>query len=316
MKKIIQIAGLLRWQNLLMVSLTMVLVRYSILLSILYESNQRFLSVLPDFIILIISTLLITAAGYVINDYYDVRIDRINKPDRVTVYNLISPNNAIKIHILLNFLATMLGFYLAWRIRSISFGFIFPFIAVLLWGYSAKYKKVPFWGNFIVAVLSASVVLLCWLYEFFWLRLHPGFFGEIVDKFQNITWIVTGYAVFAFLLTFIREIIKDMEDVEGDKKYDCKTIPVVLGIKKTRILVASTVAATMILLGYVQLILFRLDLTMALVYFTVALQVPALYLLYNLFRVNEKSGLHALSFLCKVIMFAGILSMEILIIST
>jgi 4-hydroxybenzoate polyprenyltransferase len=311
---IIQVGGFIRWPNLVMIVLTMFLVRYSVIL-LVFNNNQFMLSPMPDFILLVIATLLVTVGGYIINDYFDVPIDRVNRPDKVMIYRLISPRWAIKLHILLNGIAVILGFYLGWRIKSMSFGFIFPFVAGLLWSYSAKYKRILFWGNFIVAILSSFLVLIVWLFEFFWLHLSPGYFASIIPMFNTLTSIITGYAVFAFLMTFIREVVKDMEDSEGDKKFDCRTIPVVLGWPKTRLLLTGIVAVMMILLAYVQVILFRIELMMAFYYFLFAVQIPAIYLSIQLYRARVKSDYQAISLLCKLVMVAGILSMEILLIS-
>jgi 4-hydroxybenzoate polyprenyltransferase len=300
--------------NLVMVILTMLLVRYSVILEFSYNGDAGMLSPLPDFIILLITTLLITAGGYVINDYFDVRIDQVNRPDKVTMYSLISHHQAIKIHLVLNAIAVLSGFFLAWRVSSWSFGFIFPFIASLLWIYSARYKKVLFWGNFIVAALSSFVVILVWLYEFFWLHLNPSFFASLVPVLSRLTTWVLGYALFALLVTMAREIIKDMEDIEGDRKYDCRTIPVVIGIPMTRLLIGILVALTMGLLAFAQTILLRMELRMMFWYLLIAVQIPSAYLLYLLFRSGNKSDYHSLSLLCKIIMVAGILSMQIMII--
>jgi 4-hydroxybenzoate polyprenyltransferase len=260
-------------------------------------------------------TLLLAIGGYVINDYFDVKIDSVNRPDKMVVNKNITPRNAIKIHIILNVIAILLGFYLAFRIRSFSFGFIFPFISGLLWIYSAKYKRVLFWGNFIVSILSAFVILVLWLYEFFYLHLHPEVFAVVLPHMGWVSRIILGYALFAFLTTMIREVIKDMEDYEGDKKYECKTIPVVSGIRVARYIVVVMIAGTMILLGWAQLILYRLDMRMAFWYFTFAVQIPTSYLLVKILTAKEQQDFHFLSSISKLIMVAGILSMEILLIS-
>ncbi|MEI6433883.1 MAG: geranylgeranylglycerol-phosphate geranylgeranyltransferase [Bacteroidota bacterium] len=306
---------LIRLPNVIIIILTQLLLRYCIIQPFVYADEPAMLSPLPDFLILMIVTLFLAIGGYVINDYFDVKIDSVNRPEKMVVNKFITPRNAIKVHLLLNGIAVLLGFFIAYRIRAISFGFIFPFISGLLWIYSAKYKRILFWGNFIVSVLSAFVILVVWLFEFFWLHIQPEIFASVLPNMGWVSKIVAGYALFAFLTSMIREIIKDMEDYEGDKKFDCQTIPVVYGIRFSRFIVAVLLIGTMILLGWAQFILYRLEMMMALWYFSFAVQIPAFYMLFKLFRASEKQDFHLLSSLCKVIMVSGILSMEVLLIS-
>ncbi|MEI7663560.1 MAG: geranylgeranylglycerol-phosphate geranylgeranyltransferase [Bacteroidota bacterium] len=306
---------LIRLPNVLIIILTQFLLRYCIIIPLLYGGQEGSPARLADFIVLVLVTVLVAIGGYVINDYFDVKIDSINRPDKLVVDKLISARGAIKLHILLNTLAIILGFYLAWRVRSVSFGFIFPFISGLLWIYSAKYKRMLFWGNFIVSALSAFVILMVWLFEFFWLRLHAMAFAEEIPAIQRVTYIFLGYALFAFLVSMVREIIKDMEDTEGDITYGCKTLPLVAGMKNTRYVAGAILMATILLLGYAQLILFRLDMMMVAWYFLVTVQAGAVYLLVKLFKAHTRQDFHYLSNLCKLIMVAGILSLEVILIS-
>ena len=311
----VQAGRLIRWPNLLMVLFTMVLVRYAVILPLITDGNSSYLSPLVDFLLLVLATLLITAGGYVINDYFDVKIDRVNRPDSLTIYRWITPQRAIKINLILNAIAILIGFYLAWRIRTYSFAFIFPLVTGLLWAYSARYKKALFWGNLLVSALSAFVIMLVWLFEFFWLHRNPMIFANAIPDFNHVTWILLGYSLFALLVTMIREIIKDAEDIEGDLKFDCRTIPIVLGLRTTGIVLAVLTVIAMLLLGYVMVILLRLDMMMLFVYFAVSVQVPSIYLLFRIFRAGGKEDYNQLSALTKLIMVAGILSMEILFIS-
>jgi 4-hydroxybenzoate polyprenyltransferase len=306
---------LMRLPNVLIIILTQLLLRYCVIEPNLYSESREAISPITDFLILILVTVLIAVGGYVINDYFDVKIDRINRPERMVINKLISGHTAIKLHIILNGIAMVLGFYLAWRIKAISFGLVFPFISGILWIYSAKYKRMLFWGNFIVAVLSAFVILIVWLFEFFWLRLNAFQFIEVLPDIRWVTRIFIGYAMFAFLVSMVREIIKDMEDTEGDKSVGCKTLPIVVGIKYTRLIVGAILLATIILLGYAQMILFRLGMLVVFWYFMVTVQTGAVYLLVKIFRTGNKQEYHYLSSLCKLIMLAGILSMEVIFIS-
>ncbi len=306
------ISRLIRLGNLMMVLFTMILTRYALILPIGYSGNLEMPAPLADFALLAISTLLITAGGYIINDYFDVRIDRINRPEKMTIYRFVTPQRAIKVHMILNGLAIAIGFYLAWKIKSVSFGFIFPFVSGLLWFYSAKYKRIFFLGNLIVAFLSAFVIMIVWLFEYFHLRLQPDFFSETVPRMNIVTRIILAYALFAFLVTIIREIIKDMEDVEGDRKFDCQTIPIVLGMAVGRYILVAVALSTMILLAYGQWILWRMGMPITVIYFLLTIQIPSIYMIICILKANKQKHFRFISRICKLIMVAGIFSMIIL----
>ena len=309
------LAQLVRLPNVLIITLTQVLLRYCFILPCLYSEAPDSISPLPDFLLLVFVTVLIAVGGYVINDYFDVKIDRINRPGSMVVNKLISGHTAIKLHILLNGIAILLGFFLAWRIKAISFGFVFPFISGLLWIYSAKYKRMLLWGNIIVSALSSCVIIIVLLCEFFRLRLNPDQFTAVIPDIHWVTQVFLAYSTFAFLVSMVREIIKDMEDAEGDKTAGCKTLPLVAGMENTRIAVAAILFITIIFLGYAMIILYSLGLYLAFGYFIIAVQCTAFYLLVKLFYARKKRDYHYLSRLSKLIMVAGILSMGVIFIS-
>ena len=164
--------------------------------------------------LLSLSTVFIAAGGYIINDYYDVKIDYINKPDRVVIGKSITRRYAILFHIALSFAGIVLGFYLSWRIAGVNMLSVF-----LLWLYSNNLKRLPFVGNLTVAFLTGLAVF-------------------IIDVFYRThNSLVVIYALFAFFMTLVREVIKDMEDLKGDNSFGCKTLPIVWGIRKTKILI-------------------------------------------------------------------------------
>ena len=303
---------LIRLPNMLIIILTQVLLRYCVLVHLSSTHHTDALSPLPDFLLLVLVTILIAAGGYIINDYYDLKMDEINKPERQIVHLHISGKSAVKIHLILTGIATVLGFYLGFRLKSLSFALIFPVLAGMLWFYSFRYKCILVWGNLVVSFLSAAVVGIVWLYEFFWLRLHPDLFLEMIPNLGWITRIVLAYSLFAFLVSLIREIIKDIEDQKGDRAGGCRTIPLVFGVKWTRVIISVLILVTIVLLGYSQVVLYRLHLLFAFGYLMMTVQVPLLYLLVKVFQAKTKSDHHYLSNLSKIIMVAGILSMQLL----
>src|SRR5688572_26324349 len=232
--------------------------------------------------LLSVSTTAIAAGGYIINDYYDVKIDYINKPDRVVIGKNITRRYAILFHIVLSFIGVALGFYLSWRIAAVNMLSVF-----LLWLYSNNLKRLPFIGNFTVAFLTGLSVIVV----------------DIFYRTENS--LVVIYALFAFFMTLIREIIKDMEDLQGDNTFGCKTLPIVWGVRKTKILIyiiLMVFAATVVLLNQ----LYR---ALPFKYHLVFLFLPLLWLLYRLIRADTKKDFTRLSTFCKVILLLGILSM-------
>jgi 4-hydroxybenzoate polyprenyltransferase len=232
--------------------------------------------------ILSVSTILIAAAGYIINDYYDVKIDLINKPDRVVIGKEVNRRFALLFHSLLSLTGVALGFLLNWKIGAINF-----LSAFLLWWYSNDLKRQPFIGNFVVALLTGlAVVLINILFK----SNHP---------------FVIIYAVFAFAITLMREVAKDMEDLKGDNTFGCRTLPIVLGIRKTKVilyclLIMFIIAVTTI--GYYYL-------SLSIYYLLAFLLIPSFVLGGVLARADTKSDFYLLSQMCKIIMLLGIGSM-------
>lgn len=234
--------------------------------------------------ILATSTVLIAAAGYIINDYYDVKIDYINKPGRVVIGKSITRRYAILFHVVLSSAGVLLGLLLSWKIGAVNLVTVF-----LLWLYSNNLKRLPFIGNFVVAFLTGLAILIVDLYY------HTG------------SALIIIYASFAFFMTLVREIIKDMEDLKGDVTFGCKTLPIVLGLRRTKFviyLILFLFSATVVILNYFYQV-------MPLQYYAIFLFVPLLWLLYRLIRADTIRDFARLSAFCKVIMLMGILSMSL-----
>lgn len=232
--------------------------------------------------LLVASTVLIAAAGYVINDYYDVKIDLINKPDRVVIGRNLTRRYAILIHTLLSVTGVAIGLLLGWRIGLVNF-----VAAFLLWLYSNLLKRQPFVGNFTVALLTGMSV-------------------EIVSVFFKVNnhW-VTIYALFAFYITLIREIVKDMEDLRGDHSFGCKTLPIVWGIRRTKVVIYGLIVlftSTVMIINY-------WFVGMPMLYLSVCLFLPMGLFVARLVRADTIRDFYSLSAFCKVIMVLGIVSM-------
>ncbi len=272
--------NLVRFPNLILIVLSQALVQACLLVPGINWGNVM----QPGFGWLTLSTVLIAAAGYIINDYYDIKIDAINKPDKLVVGTVIRRRRAMFAHLILSLAGIAIGFWLYLPIGLINAGAV-----LLLWGYSAELKKLPLIGNVVTALLSASMLLVVAVYA---------------DTLNRIT---IGYAVFAFLISLIREIIKDIEDMKGDASFDCRTLPIVLGIRNTK-LVLYPIIALFIAFVFVVTIHPRTSLWFD-IYMVILVLLPALWLTIKLTRADRKRDFTFLSNLNKVIMFTGILSM-------
>jgi 4-hydroxybenzoate polyprenyltransferase len=309
------IIRLVRLPNLLIVILTQFLVRYSLIGTFLFRGQPETMSGFADFIFLVLATILITAGGYVINDYFDMDIDLVNNTGLNRLGGKIPTRQVLMIYRVINGIGILAGFYLAYRIRSLTFGLIFPFITGLLWFYSLRYKRMFLLGNIVVSFLSAMVILVVWIFEFFHLRLDPMGFSQLYFNMRVIILLCGWYAVFAFLVSLAREIVKDMEDSEGDMLYGCRTLPLVSGFRTAKLVVMMIVVTILFLLGYGIVELYQLNFLITIYYSIVAIVIPFLYLLYKLYRAQEKAEYQGLSTLLKLIMLSGIFSMQILSIN-
>jgi 4-hydroxybenzoate polyprenyltransferase len=236
----------------------------------------------PRLFLLVISTCLIAAGGYVINDYYDIKIDLVNKPERVVIGQGITRRYAMLIHTVLSFIGVLIGTILDWRIGAINFASAF-----LLWWYSNDLKRQPFIGNFVVALLTGAGILM------------------VDSLYHTGNTLVIIYASFAFFMTLIREIIKDMEDLKGDNTFGCRTLPIIWGLRKTKFLIYLIIAIFSVVVVLINFFYVKLPIE----YFAICLFVPLVWLLYQLIRADTKRDFAWLSNFCKMILLLGVLSM-------
>jgi 4-hydroxybenzoate polyprenyltransferase len=235
--------------------------------------------------ILVTSTVLIAAGGYIINDYYDVKIDYVNKPHRVVIGKDIARRQAILFHVVLSVLGIGMGALLGLKIAAIH-----VFSVLLLWWYSNSLKRLTLVGNIAVAFLTGLSIYAI----------------EVLYKTGNLS--IMLYAVFAFFMTLIREIIKDIEDMKGDTTFGCKTLPIVYGIRKTKWILYGLILLFSIVVMVVNMIYDPLPFS----YYILFLYVPLAFVVFKLIRADTTKDFHKLSNLCKIIMLLGILSLAFL----
>lgn len=232
--------------------------------------------------LLTISTLLIAASGYIINDYYDVKIDFINKPDRVVVGKSITRRYALFFHVVLSGAGILIGFYLSLWIAAVN-----VFCVFLLWLYSNTLKRLPLIGNVAVAALTGLSILVV---------------DALYYPHHTLIWI---YSLFAFFMTLVREIVKDIEDLKGDNSFGCKTLPIIWGIRRTKGVIFLILVIFVLLILLVNNAYSRLPIQ----YFALFVFVPVSLLVYWLLRADMKKQFTWLSTFCKLILVLGIISM-------
>lgn len=266
---------MIRALNLLMVGLTQYLTAIFLL-----GGGNSWQEIIKDkgFFLMVSATVIITSAGYLINDYYDIKIDYVNKPDRVQIGRLLKRRWVIAGHTTLNLLGIAIGFYISPVIGIINF-----FAAFFLWLYSNLLKRLPFVGNLVIAMLTGLTLFL------------------VGEYFGEKEYLVFTYAVFAGFITLIREIIKDMEDLKGDERFGCKTLPIIWGIANTKkfiyLIILVFGITVMLMIGSISVLL------------PIALTVTLIFLIFGLAKADTVREYHRLSTFCKVIMLLGVISM-------
>ncbi len=302
---------LIRWKNLVIVFLTQWFIWGCVVYPLdLLLGKEVFLHSF-NFLLLSFSTLLIAAAGYIINDYFDVRIDIINRPEKVIVGNIIKKRWAMFWHSFFNVVGIVLAVYLSFLARKWWLPLLQILCSVLLVIYSVKWKREFVIGNFIVSVLTGLTVLIIAFYEkIIYNFVASGFFIYDYDiLIVNPFWVIVMYAYFAFMLTWMREVVKDMEDIKGDADEKCKTMPLQIGLRKTVFFVRllSILSILPLLVSGVKLLTTTWYILG--VYLIVALVVPLI--LWNRFLAQKTTQEHfaKASRYLKWLMIAGIFSL-------
>ena len=312
-KNIIAYLSLFRIVNLIIIALTQILVRYCIIENF-YSFQETALQLsFNNFLLLLFASVSIAAGGNIINDIYDIDIDRINNRKNV-VKNAVPISIAWILYYAFNITGVIMGFALASKVGSYQLGFIFPVIAGLLYFYTTRYKGMLFWGNLIIAFLSAFVLLVVWLFEYMALRNDTDIYVMVYRGIPVINFYIWGYALFAFLCTILREWVKDLQDIPGDKRYGCNTLPIAIGIKHTKILAIVINILIIVLLAFFQYHLISKGYLFTFIYILIAVQTLLVYCLIQLFRMKTVKDYDLVSRLAKLIMLAGVLSMELLFI--
>lgn len=300
---IIAFFKLIRIENLLIIIITQWCIKYLVFAPI--NDFSKFTPAL--FTISLLSTLLIAAAGYIINDYFDVKTDKINRPETVVIDVVIKRRWAMILHIIFNGISLILGLYLAIKCHSLKL-LMFQLISILLlWFYSTHFKKQLLVGNIVVSLLTATIPLMPMVYEYYLAGGIDSLSSFLIGDFLKIlVIIVLGYSAFAFLTSFAREVIKDMEDYKGDIQTGCKTMPIVWGIITSKVVTFFVIVITIGLLLLAGLKFYKEKQFMAVYYILGVVILPLTILLFQTIRAKTSKDFKMASLLLKFTMLFGI----------
>jgi len=303
MRLIAAFLKLVRLPNLFFMALTQVLFQVCIYYT-LYKGN-----IPPEdlvrFVLLVLASLLIAAAGYIINDYFDINIDEVNKPDKMVVDKVIHRRWAIAWHFLLSgggIILTILAVPFAQKWYLVLANIL---CVALLWFYSTNFKKNLLTGNIVISLLTAWTILIIFFSK---VDLADAFGAGDTNqtKFFRLTIL---YAGFAFVVSLIREAIKDMEDMPGDAKYGCRTMPIVWGVNATKVYAAVWLVVLIAILIILQVYVLQFKWWLAVAYSVPAIIFPLMVILFKLRKSTNTRDFHTLSTMMKSVMLTGIFSM-------
>lgn len=305
MKLVAAFLKLIRWPNLFFIALTQSLFYFCVFDRLLLQAAFPHSHLL--FFLLVSASVVIAAAGYIINDYFDVQIDAINKPQKVVVDKMVKRRWAIMWHWLLSSLGIVLSLYISYKIGNWIIAIANLFCVLLLWFYSTTFKRKILSGNIIIAALTAWVIVVVYFFcganIINWQQTSIPF---DVTKFFKY---VVLYAGFAFIVSLIREVVKDLEDMQGDAMYDCRTMPIAWGVPVSKVYTAVWLVVCVAALTIIQLYAVQLGWWHIALYGIVFTILPLLWILRKLFKARVAADYKQLSTQIKFVMLAGILSM-------
>jgi 4-hydroxybenzoate polyprenyltransferase len=258
------------------------------------------------FWILCAASVLISAAGYIINDYFDQNIDQVNKPGRLLVDKFIKRRWAILWHWILSFCGVAASFYLSWKINDWVVAFANAGCVLLLLLYSTTFKRKLLIGNFVISLLTAWVILVLFFAEW---TIYPAQDIPRQVVMARLYKLAILYAGFAFIITLVREVIKDIEDMEGDAKYNCKTMPIVWGVNVSKMFVAVWLVVLIVSILILQVYVLQYGWWWSVLYSVLFIVGPLVWILAKLYKAVSKQDFHQLSNAVKLVMLTGILSM-------
>tara|TARA_X000000950_G_scaffold45805_1_gene52207 strand:+ start:19060 stop:20043 length:984 start_codon:yes stop_codon:yes gene_type:complete len=309
---------IIRWKNLVIISLSQIFIKF-FLIDFFIQKDQL---LNENFVILLIVTILIAASGYIVNDIYDYNLDQINKPEKVILGKFLKSRDAILIYMLFNSLAIALSIFLCIKINQEIYILVFLLIIYCLWLYSKKLKKYKIIGNILIAFFISLSLLNVPLFSYK---------NILSDDIFFVFLIISIFSVLAFLINVKREIIKDIEDIEGDRMHKVKSLPIIFGIKKSRLVTIIIGIILMFAISCIitfQILILKSDLFLDIggnqfsdpqiwganyisTFYMVIILIMFFYAELLILNAESKTNFTKVSKLLKVIMFLSLLSIPI-----
>jgi 4-hydroxybenzoate polyprenyltransferase len=325
MNRITAFIKLIRLPNLLIIALAQYAIRWGVIFPMYSFINRQLFQNFPGritnpdivqlqvsefyFFLLSLATVMIAAAGYIINDYFDVNIDRINKPLQIIIGKTIKRREAMLAHITISGFAIVMAVFVSFKLGLWQYSLIYVACAFGLWFYSTEFKKQFLTGNIVVAFFVALVPFIAGLFElhltaekYHVLRLPP---FEVNFKF--IFDFIVGFSTLGFLINLIREIIKDIEDMDGDKTFGCQTLPITLGLETSKNIVSFLIIVLMFIIGYIQKGQFDSGAKISFIYLLLFIQVPLAGVIYLVQKASVAKDFKMPDILSKAVMLSGLL---------
>ncbi|WP_445731375.1 geranylgeranylglycerol-phosphate geranylgeranyltransferase [Mariniflexile sp.] len=291
--------NLIRWKNLLMIAMVQLLIKYALLEPFGVETSLDTLGIS----LLILATICIAAAGNIINDIYDVETDFINKPDKLIIGKSISEKTAYNLFIVFNVVGVGVGFYLSNSVGRSAFFSIFVIISALLYVYASYLKQMLIIGNVVISILVAMSLIIVGIFE-----LLPSITSLNQQTQLTFFKIIFDYAVFAFIINLLREITKDVEDVDGDHKAGMNTLPIAIGRERAGKVLFTLSFIPLFAVGfYILNSLYKNQ--MAVFYFLILIMGPLIYTSIKIYSATTKKEFHHIGNMLKLVMLFGMLSL-------
>ena len=298
---------LIRFPNLFFIALTQSLFYYCIIVPSYQKWEIAVPLTLTHLLLLISASIAIADSGYIINDYFDQNIDRVNKPEKLVVGSIIRRRWAILWHMCLSVAGIILSVAVSWFLRNPVPAFFNFFTVILLWFYSTTFKKQLLIGNIVISLLTGWVVLVLYV------SVSPLASGkppaEVFKVLTRIYKFAAMYGGFAFIISLVREVVKDIEDMEGDARYGCHTMPIVWGVPVSKMFVTVWLIVLIASLLILQIYALQLGWWWSVIYSVVFVIIPCGIILKRLFPADSPARFHDISTMIKLVMLTGILSM-------
>ncbi len=293
------VLNLIRWKNLLIIAFVQILIKYALFIPFGVEITLNWFG----FSLLVLSTICIAAAGYIINDIYDVETDTVNRPEKVIVGQKVTEKKANALFLFFNFTGVLIGFYISHLVGKSSFFALFVVISALLYIYASYLKRMILIGNLVVSLLVALSLIIVGIFE-----LLPVIDNQNQPSQITMFKVLLDYALFAFIINLIREMIKDIEDIDGDHKSGMNTLPILIGRERARNI--TFVVSLLPVFGLVYYLANYLYMhTVIVIYFLLLIAGPLIFVSIKIFQAKSKKDYKLISNLLKLIMVLGMLSM-------